>query len=293
MTAVVAPPPLPHKAGDVIAGPLPVDVIADASNEAPCPEAFAWPVRRPLLWAEWRNLVLLNFEIDPHILEPYVPHGTELDYWQDKTYASIVGFQFLNARLFGIRIPFHAGFEEVNLRFYVRRRAREGWRRGVVFIREIAPRWCVAVTARLLYGENYLCVPMTHQVIAGGADEAPDRIEYRWRLRGQDRHVALEPAGPPQLPTPGSLEEFIIEHYWGYSKLPGDRTNEYCVAHRPWHISPAASIEFNCDVTALYGPQFAPFLEAPPASAFWADGSPVRVYPGHRLDSHSWMLDAR
>ena len=136
MTTVLTP----RKAGDHHAAP-PVHQAAA--------EAFAWPVRRPLLWAEWRNLILLNFEIDPTVLEPYVPAGTELDYWENKSYVSIVGFQFLNARLFGIRIPFHAHFEEVNLRFYVRRRAEEGWRRGVVFIREIAPRWCVAVTVLL------------------------------------------------------------------------------------------------------------------------------------------------
>ena len=127
---------------------------------------------------------------------------------------------------------------------------------------------------------------MSHKIIrynGGGDAELPDRIEYRWRLRGQHRHVALEPAGPPRLPEPESHEQFIIEHYWGYSALTRGRSKEYCVAHRPWRIAPAARVDFNCDVADLYGPKFAPFLEAAPASAFWADGSAVRVYPGHRL----------
>jgi uncharacterized protein YqjF (DUF2071 family) len=279
MTTVLAP----HKAGDGIAGPHIGECLADQPAREEFPQAFAWHVRRPLLWAEWRNLILLNFEIDPAVLASYIPAGTELDFWEDKTYVSIVGFQFLNARLFGVRIPFHSDFEEVNLRFYVRRRAKEGLRRGVVFIREIAPRWAVAITARLLYGENYLCVPMSHEVVTDHGFLAPNRVEYRWRLRGQNRHVAIETADPPQRPEHGSHEEYIIEHYWGYSSLPRGKSNEYCVAHRPWRIAAATSVEFNCDVAALYGPQFAPFLDAAPASAFWADGSPVRVYPGKRL----------
>jgi uncharacterized protein YqjF (DUF2071 family) len=279
MTTVLAP----HKAGDGIAGHHIGERLADQAAREEFPQAFAWSVRRPLLWAEWRNLVLLNFEVDPAILAPYIPAGTELDFWEGKTYISIVGFQFLNARLFGIPIPFHSDFEEVNLRFYVRRRAKEGWRRGVVFIREIAPRWAVAVTARLLYGENYLCVPMSHEVTTDHGSLAPNRVEYRWRLRGQNRHVAIEGVDAPQRPERGSHDEYIIEHYWGYSSLPRGRANEYCVAHRPWRIAAATSVEFNCDVAALYGPQFAPSLDAAPTSAFWADGSSVRVYPGKRL----------
>jgi uncharacterized protein YqjF (DUF2071 family) len=250
------------------------------------PEAFAWPVRRPLLSAEWRNLAVLNYEIDPSILQPFVPAGTELDLFDGAAYISIVGFQFLNTRLFGLRIPYHTNFEEVNLRFYVRRRTDEGWRRGVVFIRELAPRWAVTTAARLLYGENYLRVPMSHKVIGNNAnrsDNPPTRVEYRWRLRDQNHHVALNIAGAARLPQPDSHEEFIIEHYWGYTALPRARANEYLVAHRPWRIAAAAGAELRCDAAALYGPKFAPFLEAAPASAFWADGSPVRVFPGNRL----------
>jgi len=246
-------------------------------------QAFAWPVRRPLLWAEWRNLAMVNYEIDPAVLKAFIPAGTELDFWQGKTYASIVGFQFLNAKLLGVRVPFHRDFEEVNLRFYVRRRAPEGWRRGVVFVREIAPRWAVALTARILYGENYLCVPMTHRVVARGQGQAPERVEYRWKFRRRHRHVLMETDGLPERAEPGSHEEFIVEHYWGYSSLPRGRAKEYCVAHRPWKISPAVRVEFDCDVAGLYGPRFAPFLAGEPASAFWVDGSPVRVYSGKRI----------
>ncbi len=53
---------------------------------------------KPFLTAEWRYLVMLNYEIEPAILLPLVPKGTELYTWNGKTFASMVGFlQFASA----------------------------------------------------------------------------------------------------------------------------------------------------------------------------------------------------
>jgi uncharacterized protein YqjF (DUF2071 family) len=99
---------------------------------------------RVFLTAEWRNLAMLNYEVDQSLLLPFVPSGTTLDQWEGKTYVSLVGFRFLKTRVLGLPVPFHTNFDEVNLRFYVRRRIAGDVRRGVVFIREIVPRWAIA-----------------------------------------------------------------------------------------------------------------------------------------------------
>ena len=78
------------------------------------------------LTAEWRALVVLNYVVEPTVLAPYLARGVELDLWEGEALISLVGFLFLETRLFGVGIPFHRNFEEVNLRFYVRRRAGEG-----------------------------------------------------------------------------------------------------------------------------------------------------------------------
>jgi uncharacterized protein YqjF (DUF2071 family) len=66
------------------------------------------------LTAEWRYLAMINYEIDPAILLPHVPRGTELDEWQGKTFVSMVGFHFLNTRVLGVPLPFHRNFAEIN-----------------------------------------------------------------------------------------------------------------------------------------------------------------------------------
>jgi uncharacterized protein len=274
MSSALAPPPV----ASTVAELRRIDV-------KPNSPAFVWPTRRALLSAEWLNLVMLNYEVDPEILAPLVPVGTELDEWHGRTYASIVGFEFLRSRFFGMPIPLQGNFEEVNLRFYIRREVAGELRRGVVFVRELAPRRAVALVANALYGEKYLTVPMGRRIAGGDAelDIPPRELEYRWQFAGRTHRVALQTAAEAQALVAGSLEEFIAEHYWGYTALPRGRANEYHVAHPSWRICPAASAELDCDVAALYGAQFAPYLCGEPASAFWADGSAVRVYRGRRV----------
>jgi hypothetical protein len=239
------------------------------------------PVRRPaFLTAEWRYLVMLNYEIDPDILQPLVPPGTQLDLWQGKTYVSLVAFLFLNTKVCGIPIPFHRNFEEVNLRFYVIRPDEAGeLRRGVVFVREIVPRRAVATVARRLYNENYCCMPMRHRITRD-----PLAVEYAWRC-GRDwcRLSARAMAVGPQPLIPGSHEHFIAEHYWGYTKLPNSGCTEYHVEHAPWNIWQAESATLTADLEALYGKSFTPALSTAPSSAFLADGSPVIVRKGTRI----------
>ncbi|MEP6810645.1 MAG: DUF2071 domain-containing protein, partial [Chthoniobacterales bacterium] len=187
-------------------------------------------MRRPFLTAEWRYLALLNYTIDPALLTPLVPSGTELDFHEGKTFVSVVGFMFLQTRVLGLPIPLHRNFEEVNLRFYVRRQTEEGWRRGVVFVRELVPRRAIAFIARAFYGEPYLAVPMRH-AIAHGTNALS--LQYQWWRAGRWETLGLVAAEEPRDSGVGSHEEFITEHYWGYTKRRAT-TSEYQVEHPRW-----------------------------------------------------------
>ncbi|MEK6407528.1 MAG: DUF2071 domain-containing protein [Acidobacteriota bacterium] len=238
------------------------------------------------LTAEWRHLAMLNFEVDPKVLRPFVPAGTELDQWHGRNFISVVGFLFLNTRVFGVAIPFHRNFEEVNLRFYVRRKASDGWRRGVVFVKEIVPRAAIALTARVVYGENYVAVPMKHHIEGeNGCAAKPRTVSYSWWFRGRENRIELTVQGDADEAAEGSDAEFITEHYWGYARRRGGRTMEYRVEHPRWRIARASAARLDCDVDGLYGSQFVESLQGQPASAFLADGSEVTVFRGTLLTS--------
>jgi uncharacterized protein YqjF (DUF2071 family) len=226
------------------------------------------------------------------MLHPFVPSGTEIDDWRGRTYVSLVGFRFCDARLLGIRVPGHQHFAEVNLRFYVRRRIDGQWRRGVVFLRELAAKRCVAIVARWFYGERFRRVPLVcrhDRALAeeAGADDVsltpPTNIAYAWRDRGCDYRLAGKMLRSTALPPPGSLAEHVVDHYWAYTATPRGAAYEYLVPHPPWRIAECQTAEFTGDAYRQYGPRFAPYLRGEPASAFWATGSSVRVYRGSRL----------
>lgn len=236
------------------------------------------------LTAEWRHLAMLNYEVDPTILEPFIPAGTELDFWNGKAFVSMVGFIFQNARVLGVPIPFHRNFEEVNLRFYVRRKADDGWRRAVVFIKELVPRAAIAIAARKLYNENYVALPMSHHIEKDFTESKEIKsAAYFWGFRGEQNYLKLTTRGSAQPLTEGSEQEFITEHYWGYSVQRDGSTLEYRVEHPRWRVWDAHTSELDCDVAGLYGKQFCDALNQPPSSAFLAEGSEIKVHKGVRL----------
>lgn len=240
-------------------------------------------LRRCFLTAHWRHLLMLNYEIEPAILQPIVPKGTELDSWNGKTFVSMVGFLFLKTRVLGVPVPFHRNFEEVNLRFYVRRRVGDEVRRGVVFIQEVVPRWAIAAIARWMYNEGYVNCQMDSRVQLPNAEQPLGSVEYGWGQGKERKLIAAEFTGKPELPAIESQEAFIAEHYWGYVNQRSSGVVEYAVEHPQWRVWPATQVRFECDVTSWYGSQYAEALSVEPSSAFVAEGSPVTVYRGNRV----------
>ena len=240
-------------------------------------------IRKPrpkFLTAEWRKLIMVNYEIDPKVLQPFVPPHTEIDFWNSKTYVSLVGFMFLNTRVLGIKFPFHVNFEEVNLRFYVRYKYQNEWRRGVVFIKEIVPKWMIANIANWRFNENYVSLPMRHEIVH---TQEQLSVTYEWKLAGdwQSMKVTAAPVSQPLIA--GSQEEFIAEHYWGYAANHKHQTLEYEVGHPSWEVYKMNDLDLQCDFARLYGEAFQPYLEAPPTSTFLAEGSPIFVCKASKL----------
>lgn len=224
---------------------------------------------------------MLNYEVEPSLLDVHVPPGTSLDSFQEKTFISLVGFRFCRTKLLGrLPIPFHTYFAEVNLRFYVRRRDGSEDRRGVVFISEVVPRRAIAATARLLFDENYTCLPMRHRV---DRDELGKKFAYQWKIDEKWCRLSARTVGSPTHPDEGSLEQFITEHYWGYSNQRTGGCLEYHVKHAPWQVWATTAAGFDGDASALYGHRLATVLQREPDSAFVADGSLITVFRGNRI----------
>lgn len=236
------------------------------------PQMF--PMRKTFLTAEWRKLLIANYSIDPAILIPYLPYKTELDFYKDKCYVSLVGFRFLRTRLKGFAIPFHRDFEEINLRFYVRYKDGGVWKRGVTFIKEIVPRWALTIVANSFYNENYITLPTRHLWL-----QNPDSIEvsYQWKHQDEWDGAEVKAGSVPVMIMPGTEEEFITEHYWGYTQLGDRMTSEYQVEHPRWQVYPVFHHTLKVRFGSLYGAEFGELKDTNPDSVMLVEGSEIAV----------------
>ena len=225
---------------------------------------------RPVfLRANWIHLIIVNFEMELDILKPYIPAGTVLDFYNGKTYISLVAFLFENTKVLGI-IPafFHQDFEEINLRFYVLRNENGRMKRGVVFIKEIVPKALLAWMARTVYHENYVAMPTSHHIINGS------HYQYQW---GNSK-ITVKSNGRELNTQKDSFERWITEHYWGYTRVNSQKTLEYEVKHPIWNLYEVTNHHLEGDFTTLYGQDFQPYLKGNPSSVILAQGSEVTVH---------------
>ncbi|MGI8786384.1 MAG: YqjF family protein [Pyrinomonadaceae bacterium] len=231
---------------------------------------------RKFLTAKWQNLIMANYEVAPDLLDDFVPPQTTLDLQDGKCFVSLVAFMFLDTRVLKIPVPFHVNFEEVNLRFYVKRKTENETRRGVTFIKEIVPRLAIATVARIFYGEPYEAWRMSNS-------KTENELNYSWWKADSTNQIKVAIGENTGVPKENSHGEFIIEHYWGYTKRDANRTDEYKVEHPKWELFAVKDYEIAVDFGRLYGERFAFLKNEKPHSIFMAKGSPISVYKGAKL----------
>lgn len=226
------------------------------------------------LSARWENLIMANYEVSPDMLISYLPHGVELDYYNNKTYVSLVGFMFKKTSLFHLQIPFLGTFEEINLRFYVKRVEGATVKRGVVFINETVPYKIVAWIANKLYKEHYIAIPTKNIIQTGNSIKS---IRYEWKINAKWNHLAVNASSEKLEMLPASIEEFIYEHYYGYTKINHQLSLEYKVGHPRWYVNKVIDYSIHCDFKSMYGSNFSLLGNHQPDSVLIAEGSPVTV----------------
>lgn len=233
---------------------------------------------RVFLTAQWRDLIIASYSVDPGLLEPRLPGGLELDLFEGRAVCSLVGFMFLDTRVVGVRWPGYRDFPEINLRFYVRERG--GGRRGVVFVRELVRSRVVAQIARRVYNEPYVRARIGSDIGEVGDER---RVQYTFGLRGGVGRMRVGSDAESEIPAEGSAEHWFKEHQWGYGMSRSGRTLRYEVRHPWWACHRVREHEIDVDWGPIYGPRWAALRDAAPISVAHAAGSPVEVHGAQPL----------
>ena len=224
---------------------------------------------KSFLTAKWQQLILVNYSIDSEILQPYIPKGTQLDFYNNICYVSLVGFLFKDTKVLGIKLPYHINFEEVNLRFYVKYNNK----RGVVFIKEIVPKPLITLIANALYKEHYQTCKMFHELTESDQHKT---VKYDWKINNQWQSITVKSKCKTQAILPNTEADFITEHYFGYTKHK-HITFEYEVTHPTWRQYPVLDYHIDVDFGKTYGDMFAFLNQKKPTSVLLAEGSEISV----------------
>jgi uncharacterized protein YqjF (DUF2071 family) len=239
----------------------------------------------PFLTAHWANVVNFTWRVDPALLARHVPDGVTLDVRDGAAFASLVAFEFRDTRVRGLRIPLHVDFPEINLRFYV----RYGGRRGVVFLRELVPRACIALVARRLYNEPYRRIAMQVETRDGGEWLS---VEHRFGARLQSR-LSIRAGVATRVPDDGSEEHYFKEHELGFGRTRSGETIYYRVQHPVWAIGSIIDYRLEVDFAALYGREWAALDGRKPDLVMLARGSAIEVMPPRPLSQLAVEEQAR
>ncbi|MBL7830120.1 MAG: DUF2071 domain-containing protein [Saprospiraceae bacterium] len=229
---------------------------------------------KTFLKARWENIVMVNYTVDESILRPYLPYGVEIDTYQNQAFVSLVGFRFVQSTIFGLPIPYLGNFDEVNLRFYVKRTDGTELKRGVVFINELVPFKVVAFLANKLYKEHYSYAKMKSSI---QVENNIKNINYSWQPKQIEYSIHASFSDSKDEIIQDSLEEFIYEHYYGFTKVNEQETWEYRVNHPRWQTNKLLNHKINCDFGEMYGQDFSFLNHQAPFSIYNAIGSEVTI----------------
>lgn len=226
------------------------------------------------LTAEWRKLAFANYIIDKDVIKDHIPYGTELDLWQGNCYISLVGMMFKNTKVLGVKIPYHVNFEEINLRFYVKKFEHGRWRRGVVFIKEIVPKSAITFVAKNVYNEKYETMTMSHN---WKEDHGKRFVEYRWGKSNTGNIMNMTSSLDLHEIKDNTETEFILENYLGFAKVNNQKTHQYTVKHPRWKIYKVEDYNLNINFGSIYGQSFGYLSKMKPHSVILVEGSEVAI----------------
>lgn len=232
-----------------------------------------------LFTAGFSELVALNFQIDPRLLQRHVPKGLELRFFEGETYVSLVAMVLRRVKVWGFPISVAGGFGELNLRFYVRRKDGDGYQHGACFLKDYVSSATGAWILGSVFKANFGRLKMNHENSGFNSKDpqAVPKVDYRWKVGESDNRIRIRARKKLTRIAPDSKVGFILDNTNEYSRREG-KTYEYRADHPRWTIWDAAQANFTCDVGKLFGDEFVKPLSKRPASVFVSGGSNVTIY---------------
>ncbi len=234
---------------------------------------------KTLYRAEWREIVVVNFEIDPKQLLAYVPPKTELDLFDDVAFVTLMARTCKNVKPHGWPIRLARTVEQIQLRFYVKRQFGDVVHRGICPIRDYVPQRRASLFLNWMFKHSFSQVKIKrdNSDFNSASPEALPTAEYQWLVNDHWNKIRVKARSQIRQQSKETKESFVLDHHYGYTVRQG-KTYEYLVDYSPWAMWDAQSGSFDCNTEEVFGKPFVRALGHRPVSVFLARGGDVTIY---------------
>jgi len=218
----------------------------------------------------WDKLLFLHWEVPSDLLRPLVPPRLELDTYEGRAFVSVTPFTVRGARLRGLPpLPSLSDFHEVNVRTYVHLGGEDP---GVWFFSLDAASAPAVAIARASLRLPYCYARMSRGNAVGRDTYESSRIVPPVRASLSASWTKGGSAEPAPL---GTLEHFLAERYWLFSRAYGQKLFRMRVHHAPWPLQRVEALEVAQTLTTadgVAGVQGMPLAQ-------YSDGVDVEFFP--------------
>jgi uncharacterized protein len=196
-----------------------------------------WPVpSKPWVMKQtWYDLLFAHWEIEPELLQPFIPSGLQLDTYQGKAWIAVVPFRMSGIRLkYMPSIPYTSNFPEINVRTYVTYQGKP----GVYFFSLDASNYLAVKVAK-----SFFHLPYYHSKIEVRSEGASIKYHsYRKKSREEFRFKGnYQPISDVFHAERGSLEYWLTERYCLYTEKY-NRLYRGEIHHPPWPLQQARAV---------------------------------------------------
>lgn len=219
----------------------------------------------------WTNLLYVNFRIDAKLINALLPKDLEADLFDGFAILSFVGFRFTDARLLGIKIPFHQKFPEINLRTYVKSK-KNPTEKGIYFISEMVPKFMTYFVGKFIFGEPFSRI---------NVQEILNENSFGYKIENKNEGLEMSAILSQNLneQIKNKEEEFIVDRVFAFCGKANKKSKKYEVQHPKWNLMKAENSNYIFSNLSHISKLLNNFLQgATPSSIFATDGSAVDVF---------------
>lgn len=220
-------------------------------------------VRRSFTLQSWRDVVFLHWRVDPDVVAPLLPPGTEPDLVDGTTWIGVVGLRMTDLRVGPVPYP---SFLELNIRLYS---CGTSGQRAVVFraMEASEPVFAAASRSSTRLPYTWAAMRFTH---------AGRRIGFATRRRlprpsGTGLRFEVEYDAAPHEP---SATEAALTARWSLHQRWYGPTLRWPVTHPAWPLHRGRLVTWHDE--GLLAAVGLPTLSDPPESVLYSPATTVR-----------------